>query len=89
MRTRTTVDQKSTTSILAGLVFAVIPMAGAEGRVAYVGSYTGFDPGQLGWVGTTEAGKGISVFRFDEATGKLAPTGTTIEQVTGHASPLS
>lgn len=56
--------------------------ARATRRTAYVGSYTGFDKkGQLGWVGTPNAGKGISIFEFDEDKGTLTPTGRVIEQV--------
>jgi hypothetical protein len=51
-------------------------------RTVYVGSYTGFErKGQLGWVGTANAGKGITIFNFDEDTGTLSPTGAVVEQV--------
>ena len=50
-------------------------------RVAFVGSYTGFAQGQLGWVGTAEPGKGITPFLFDESKGTLTPAGDPIPQV--------
>lgn len=46
----------------------------------YVGSYTGFKPGDLGWVGSTQPGKGILFFLFDNSEGKLIPTGKVIQQ---------
>ena len=50
-------------------------------RHAYVGSYTGFaEQGILGWVGTANAGAGITHFLFDEASGKLTPTGQVVMQ---------
>ncbi|MEQ8960432.1 MAG: hypothetical protein RLP02_21330, partial [Coleofasciculus sp. C2-GNP5-27] len=33
-----------------------------EKRYAYVGSYTGYEPGQLPWVGSKQPGEGISCF---------------------------
>lgn len=50
---------------------------------AYVGSYTDYEPGQLGWVGSTRPGEGITCFEFDSNSGKLTPTG----RVTRQASP--
>jgi hypothetical protein len=42
--------------------------AASASRHAYVGSYTGFqEKGVLGWVGTANAGAGITCFTFDEA----------------------
>jgi hypothetical protein len=36
---------------------------------AYVGSYTGFtEKGQLGWVGSSNAGTGITTFLLDEVS---------------------
>lgn len=52
-------------------------------RYAFVGSYTGYEPGQLGWVGSTQPGVGITTFLFDEAEGKMNRTG----HVTKQASP--
>ncbi len=50
-------------------------------RHAYVGCYSGFtEKGVLGWVGTPNAGVGITHFLLDQATGKLTPTGTVTEQ---------
>ena len=50
-------------------------------RHAYVGCYTGFtEKGVLGWVGTPNAGLGITHFLLDEATGKLTSTGEVTEQ---------
>ena len=40
-------------------------------RFAFVGCYTGFTKGQLGWVGTPNAGTGITTLEFDEVTGRL------------------
>ena len=49
--------------------------AGCGGRVAYVGSYTGFTKkGQLGWVGSETAGTGITILAFDATSGKLSQT---------------
>lgn len=61
-------------------------VAGPQQRVAYVGSYTGFVAGQLGWVGTSEPGVGISIFAFDEVQGTLtggSASGTVVAQVCG------
>lgn len=44
-------------------------------RYAFVGCYSGFKPGQLGWVGSQNPGQGITSFRFNEANGALTPTG--------------
>ncbi|MEP1209200.1 MAG: lactonase family protein [Rhizobiaceae bacterium] len=52
-------------------------------RFAFVGCYSGFEPGQLGWVGSNLPGEGISSFHFDEANGELSATG----HVTRQASP--
>lgn len=52
-------------------------------KIAFVGSYTGFKPGQLGWVGTPNAGAGISAFGFDPKTGKLSD----LFKVTAQDSP--
>lgn len=47
---------------------------------AFVGSYTGYQPGELGWVGSSNPGVGITTFVLDTATGKLSPTGLPVEQ---------
>lgn len=47
---------------------------------AYVGSYTGYEPGQLGWVGSTRPGEGILVFDYDGDSGMLTPTGRVTPQ---------
>lgn len=47
---------------------------------AYVGSYTDFEPGQFGWVGSKAPGKGIVSFTFDTQTGALTPTGHVTQQ---------
>jgi 6-phosphogluconolactonase len=47
---------------------------------AFVGCYSGFEPGQLGWVGSRQPGKGILTFAFDPADGSLSPTGRLTRQ---------
>ena len=49
-------------------------------QYAFVGCYTGYAPGQLGWVGSKQPGEGILSFSFDNATGSLAPTGELTRQ---------
>lgn len=49
-------------------------------RFAFVGCYSGFEPGQLGWVGSGTPGEGITSFLFDEATGHLTATGHVSRQ---------
>ena len=44
-------------------------------RFAFVGCYSGFAPGQLGWVGSKHPGVGILSFAFNSADGSLSPTG--------------
>lgn len=46
----------------------------------FVGSYTGFEPGQLGWVGSKQPGVGILSFAFDSSNGSLTPTGKETKQ---------
>lgn len=46
----------------------------------FVGSYTGFEPGQLSWVGSKQAGEGIRSFKFNCSDGSLAPTGRLTKQ---------
>lgn len=41
---------------------------------AFVGCYSGFEPGQLGWVGSRQPGEGILTFAFDPADGPLSST---------------
>ena len=73
--TTTTVLHPDGTSITVTTTASAAPDAKtAATRHAYVGSYTGFKAGELGWVGSTTPGEGISIFAFDEASGKLAPT---------------
>lgn len=50
-------------------------------QYAFVGSYTGFAPGQLGWVGSKQPGEGILSFSFDRENGSLSPTGKLTKQV--------
>lgn len=50
---------------------------------AFVGCYSEFEPGQLGWVGSKQPGEGILVFSFDDRNGSLSPTGNVIK----HDSP--
>lgn len=47
---------------------------------AYVGCYSGYEPGQLGWVGSTQPGEGILTFEFDTDSGSLTPTGRLTRQ---------
>ncbi|MBS1824124.1 MAG: lactonase family protein [Acidobacteria bacterium] len=49
-------------------------------QYAFVGCYTGYAPGQLGWVGSKQPGRGILTFSFDEETGSLSPIGKITEQ---------
>lgn len=46
----------------------------------YAGCYTGYEPGQLGWVGSTQPGEGITRFSFDTEDGTLTPTGEVTRQ---------
>ena len=46
----------------------------------FVGSYTGYEPGQLGWVGSKQPGEGIRSFKFNSSNGSLAPTGKVTKQ---------
>jgi 6-phosphogluconolactonase len=46
-------------------------------RRAYVGSYTA-PAGELGWVGSKNPGKGITIYDFDEISGTLAPSGLPV-----------
>ncbi len=41
----------------------------------FVGSYTGFEPGQLPWVGSKVPGEGILSFIFNSSDGSITPTG--------------
>nr|WP_306264069.1 lactonase family protein [Pararhizobium sp. IMCC3301] len=47
---------------------------------AFVGCYSGFAPGQLGWVGSNNPGEGILCFSFNSADGSLSPTGKVTKQ---------
>jgi len=49
-------------------------------QYAYVGSYTGYEPGQLPWVGSEQPGEGISCFLFNSSDGSLSPTGKLTKQ---------
>ena len=49
-------------------------------QYAFVGCYTGYEPAQLGWVGSTQPGDGILTFSFDVATGALSPIGEVTKQ---------
>ena len=80
---------RSTTAARIGLVgqhlcrrsMSSAVAAAPASRHAYVGSYTGFEEqGVLGWVGTANAGAGITHFLFNEDTGKLTPTGQVVTQ---------
>ena len=46
----------------------------------FAGSYTGYEPGQLSWVGSKQPGEGILLFTFDSSNGALNPTGQVIKQ---------
>lgn len=47
---------------------------------AYVGCYSEFKPGQLGWVGSLQPGEGILSFSFDTEDGTLTPIGEVMKQ---------
>lgn len=47
---------------------------------AYVGCYSGFEPGQFGWVGSQNPGEGILSFSFDPQNGALSPIGKVVKQ---------
>lgn len=47
---------------------------------AFVGSYSGYEPGQLGWVGSKQPGEGIQSFSFNSTDGSLCPTGKLTRQ---------
>jgi len=49
-------------------------------QYAFVGCYTGFEPGQLGWVGSKQAGEGILSFSFNGEDGSLTPMGKITKQ---------
>lgn len=49
-------------------------------QYAFVGSYTGFEPGQLPWVGSKQPGEGILCFSFNSSDGSLTPTGKLTKQ---------
>lgn len=49
-------------------------------QYAFVGCYTGYTPGQLGWVGSKQPGEGILSLSFDCASGSLASTGKVTRQ---------
>ena len=46
----------------------------------FVGSYTGYGPGQLPWVGSKQPGEGISSFLFNSSDGSFAPIGKVTKQ---------
>ena len=47
---------------------------------AFVGSYTGFETGQLPWVGSKQPGEGILCFSFNSSDGSLVPIGKVMKQ---------
>ena len=49
-------------------------------QVVFVGCYSGYEPGQLGWVGSRQPGEGILSFSFNPDDGSLAPTGKITKQ---------
>jgi len=49
-------------------------------QYVFVGCYTGFAPGQLGWVGSKQPGQGILTFSFNDADGSFSPTGKVTKQ---------
>lgn len=49
-------------------------------QYAFVGCYSQFEPGQLGWVGSTQPGEGIVSFSLDSDSGALTPTGNVVKQ---------
>jgi 6-phosphogluconolactonase len=52
----------------------------ASQHYAFVGSYTGFKPGELGWVGSKQPGEGILSFAFNSSDGSLASMGKLTKQ---------
>ena len=52
----------------------------AAQQYAFVGSYTGFEPAQLPWVGSKRPGEGILCFSFNSSDGSLTPTGKLTKQ---------
>ncbi|MCK0159208.1 lactonase family protein [Allomuricauda sp. F6463D] len=46
----------------------------------FVGSYTGYEPGQLPWVGSKQPGEGILSFLFNSSDGSITPNGKVIKQ---------
>ncbi|MBA4746340.1 MAG: lactonase family protein [Muricauda sp.] len=46
----------------------------------FVGSYTGYEPGQLPWVGSKKPGEGISSFSFNSSEGTFIKAGNTTKQ---------
>ncbi|WP_180272297.1 lactonase family protein [Maribacter sp. 4U21] len=48
-------------------------MSEIKKNYCFVGSYTGFEPGQLSWVGSQQSGVGILSFEFNDSTGSLTP----------------
>jgi len=52
----------------------------ASKHYAFVGSYTGFKLGELGWVGSKQPGEGILTFAFNSSDGSLVPTGKMTKQ---------
>ena len=49
-------------------------------QFVFVGCYSGYEPGQLGWVGSKQPGEGILSFSFNPDNGSLAPTGRITKQ---------
>ncbi|MFN7939797.1 MAG: lactonase family protein [Bryobacteraceae bacterium] len=49
-------------------------------QYAFVGCYSGYVPGQLGWVGSKQPGQGILSFSFNPADGSLSSTGKVTPQ---------
>ena len=49
-------------------------------QFAYVGCYSGYAPGQLGWVGSKQPGDGILTFLFNSADGTLSVIGRVTKQ---------
>ena len=49
-------------------------------QYAFVGCYSGFAPGQLGWVNSKNPGEGILSFLFNSGDGSLSPTGKVTKQ---------
>ena len=55
-------------------------MSETKTNYLFVGSYTGYEPGQLGWVGSKNSGQGILSFTFNSSNGSFTSTGNLTKQ---------